>query len=155
VKRNTPSGYTPVALVSELRRELERLVHELLVTSESLPQPGDWCPPADVVDDGERILVCLEVPGLGPEDLEVEVEGGVVHVRGRRRQRYAAEVRYHCLERQEGGFERQLQMPEAVDFGLVRARLSRGVLSIELPKVEDRRRRRRAVAVEADEENEP
>ncbi|HVS03573.1 MAG TPA: Hsp20 family protein [Thermoanaerobaculia bacterium] len=141
---------------SDLRGELERLVQEILAASHDLPEPGAWTPPIDVLESQGSLLVVLEVPGLGAADLRVEVEGRTLRVRGRRRLSFAdgREVRFHCLERQEGQFVRQLEVLQPVDFGAARATLCHGLLVLELPKIEDRRRRTRVLEVsERDEED--
>ena len=57
-------------------------------------------------------------------------------------------IRFHCLERQEGSFVRQVDVFEPVNFTGATARLERGLLCIELPRVEDRRRRHFDLTIE-------
>src|SRR6185436_18376443 len=96
------------------------------------------------------ILVQVEVAGVGPGDLRVEIDGTTLRVSGRRRLTFpkSGRIRFHCLERQEGSFERQVEIFEPVNFAKATARLERGLLCIELPRVEDRRRRHVELLVE-------
>ena len=144
-----PRRYAGTLVSAQLKGELERLFQEVLAARESAARAG-WSPPVDVLDLPEEVVVIVEVPGLAPEDLRVEVVDHTLHVKGRRRLAFGApgRVRFHCLERQEGGFARAIEVPGPVDFRRARASLADGLLRIELPKVEERRRRTFALAIE-------
>jgi HSP20 family protein len=141
--------YSGVVVVSQLRSELDRLIQEVLAATETSSRSG-WSPATDVVDLGHALLVQVEVAGADPADLRVEVDGTTLRVRGRRRLTFPkpGRIRFHCLERQEGSFERQVEIFEPVNFAKATARLERGLLCVELPRVEDRRRRHVELAVE-------
>lgn len=151
-----PGGrrYAGTVASTHLRSELERLVQEVLAARESAGRSG-WTPPVDVLDCGDHLEVLIEVAGLGPGDLHVETESGVLRVRGRRRLAFPTKdgTRFHCLERQEGSFERQVEVNVPVDFRNAKVRLADGLLHIELPKVDERRRRVHVLTVvDGDEE---
>lgn len=135
-------------VASQLRAELDRLFQEVLAASETTQRSG-WTPALDVVDTGKALVVLLEVAGLAPADLRIEVEGSVVRIKGRRRLTFpaAGRVRFHCVERQEGRFVRQLELLEPVDFRNARATLADGLLRLELPKMEERRKRLQVIEV--------
>ena len=141
--------YSGVVVVSQLRSELDRLIQEVLAATETASSAG-WTPATDVVDLGHAILVQVEVAGVAPADLRVEVDGTTLRVHGRRRLSFPepGRIRFHCLERQEGSFERQVEIYEPVNFAKASVRLERGLLCIELPRVEDRRRRHLELTVE-------
>jgi len=141
--------YSGVVVVSQLRSELDRLIQEVLAATETASSAG-WTPATDVVDLGHAILVQVEVAGVAPADLRVEVDGTTLRVHGRRRLSFPepGRIRFHCLERQEGSFERLVEIYEPVNFAKASVRLERGLLCIELPRVEDRRRRHLELTVE-------
>jgi HSP20 family protein len=141
--------YSGVVVISQLRAELDRLIQEVLAASETSGQSG-WSPATDVVDLGHALLVQVEVAGVAPADLRVEVEGTTLRIHGRRRLTFPnpGRIRFHCLERQEGSFVRQVDIFEPVNFARATARLERGLLCVELPRVEDRRRRHLDLAIE-------
>jgi HSP20 family protein len=134
--------YSGGEVATQLRAELDRLFQEVLAASESVQRSG-WTPALDVVDTASALVIVLEVAGLGAADLRIEVEASTVRVKGRRRLTFprAGRIRFHCLERQEGRFVREIEVLEPVDFRHARATLRDGLLRIELPKVEERRRR--------------
>ncbi len=140
--------YTGGEVTAQLRAELERLFQEVLAASETVQRSG-WTPALDVLDTGGSLVVLVEVAGLGPGDLRVEVEGDVVRIKGRRKLALPVpgRIRFHCLERQEGRFVRQLEVREPVDFRRATATLADGLLRLDLPKIEDRRRRLQLVEV--------
>ena len=146
--------YSGVVVVSQLRSELDRLIQEVLAATETVTR-GGWSPATDVVDLGHAILVQVEVAGVGPGDLRVEIDGTTLRVSGRRRLSFPepGRIRFHCLERQEGTFERHVEIFEPVNFAKATARLERGLLCIELPRVEDRRRRHVELTVEEPEDS--
>lgn len=75
-----------------------------------------------------------DMPGLRPEDLEVEAHGDHLTIRAQR----AVEVPegFEALHRERGSlrFERSFQMRDGIDAEGVTAKLSEGVLTIEVPK---------------------
>ena len=151
---NRPRRYAGTLVPTQLRGELERLFQEVLAARESAARAG-WAPAVDVIETSDSVVVLLEVPGLAPEDLRVEVVDNALQIKGRRRLAFATEgrVRFHCLERQEGGFARGVEVPGPVDFRGAKAVLADGLLRIELPRVEERRRRTFSLTIE--EEAEP
>ncbi|GIX22580.1 MAG: hypothetical protein KatS3mg121_1363 [Gammaproteobacteria bacterium] len=103
--------------------------------------------PAEVVDEGERIRVRLEVPGLERDDFEILVEDDHLVVRGEKRAESTREAGdYWVRECVYGRFERVIPLPDPVDAGRAEARYRNGVLQVVLPKVAERRRRVRVRA---------
>ena len=95
---------------------------------------------ADVVEEDDRIVVRLEAPGLRKEDLEVEVQGSVLSVRGEKRVDTRSAGRgYSLVECAYGAFRRDVPLPVPVQADRANASYRDGVLRIELPKVEGSR----------------
>lgn len=92
--------------------------------------------PAEVSESDKGVTVRLEVPGMERDDFEVTVvEGRFLVVRGEKRvQREDRRGHFHIMERAYGRFERAVPLPTEVDEQGTRARYSRGVLSVEMPK---------------------
>jgi HSP20 family protein len=91
---------------------------------------------ADVQENDDRILVNLEVPGISPEDFEIEVIDDVLVIRGEKRveQEHTEGGRYFLLERAYGVFERAIHLPAEIDRDQAQAQYRRGVLTVILPK---------------------
>lgn len=90
---------------------------------------------AEVTETDNTVDVLLEVPGLDPDDFEIEVKGDMLVVRGNKRvSREETRGHYHVMERAYGQFERAIRLPATVDDDGAKARYRRGVLTVSLPK---------------------
>lgn len=94
-------------------------------------------------EDGERLYVEAELPGMKLEDLEIYVTGGnQLIVKGTREAPEVSGGTWHRQERGFGSFGRTVTLPFDVDVGKVEARLVQGVLTVQLPKSERDKPRR-------------
>lgn len=99
---------------------------------------GAWIPPVDIVEEKERILLTAELPGFQEKDIEVQMEGGVLTLRGERKSETESEGRtFHRMERSYGQFVRSFTLPNNVDRENIKAHFNNGLLQIELPKREE------------------
>lgn len=91
---------------------------------------------AEMREENDRIVVDIEIPGMEPDDFEIEIVDGQLIIRGEKRTGQAETVsgRYFLLERAYGFFERAIHLPAEVDQENIKARYRRGILSIWLPK---------------------
>jgi HSP20 family protein len=113
------------------------------------PDAAHWRPPIDVVETPEKVQVLVEVPGIAVDDLHVEVEGKTVIVAGTKAASSPNDqARYHRLERRQGGFERTVDLVGTVNTHAGVARLRGGLLTVEFPKIREKRRRRRILVIE-------
>lgn len=108
-----------------------------------LEEAFDITPRVDVIDREEEILVRAEVPGVEKKDLDVELSGQVLTLKGERRHEEKEEKgTYYRAEIARGGFTRSIRLPEGVDLEQAKADFKDGVLEIHLPKTEKTERRR-------------
>ena len=104
------------------------------------PSAGDknslvWNPAADMVEDGEGIIIQVDVPGIVLEDIGVELKENELKLYGRRRfEKDARKNVYHMLERTYGPFARTFPLPRNVNQDSIRAHLKDGVLTITISK---------------------
>ena len=103
---------------------------------------GAWIPPVDIVEEKDRILLTAELPGFKDNDIQIQMEGGVLTLRGERKSEAEKEGRtFHRMERSYGQFVRSFTLPNNVDRENVKASFADGLLEIELPKREEARPR--------------
>jgi HSP20 family protein len=103
---------------------------------------------AEVSDDGDKVVVRLEAPGMAKDDFDLQVIDGYLVVRGEKRlEREETKGRYHVTECAYGHFERAIPLPDEVDTAKASASYKRGVLRVELPKDASHRRAPIKVAV--------
>lgn len=110
---------------------------------------GSACdsPAVNIWADSEGAVVTSELPGVKMEDLEVTASGSEITIKGVRkagRPESDTEVR---TERPDGEFERSIELPFQVDAGKIEAKLSNGVLRLEVPRAEADKPRRITVSV--------
>jgi HSP20 family protein len=105
-----------------------------------------FVPAADLVVTDDEVTVFMDVPGLKPENLEVELTGDVLTVRGERAYPYPTEDEqsrsWYRLERGYGKFQRILQVPKGLDPDSISAEMVDGVLTLRIPQPEARKPRR-------------
>lgn len=99
-----------------------------------------------VREEGEQYVVNADLPGLSAEDLELEVTGRQLSVRGRRALKVPEGFQLKHRERSAWSFDRTLSLPEDVDPDRVEATLRDGVLEIRLPRVPEVTPRRISVS---------
>jgi HSP20 family protein len=90
----------------------------------------------------EQYVITAELPGLGRDDVRIQVGEGQVQISGQRRERDIPCEQYHRVERGHGSFSRTFKLPLPVDVEKVTADLRDGVLTIVCPKTTDTTPRR-------------
>lgn len=106
---------------------------------------GTWAPAIDVAEEGDKILVKVEVPGIEEKDLKIHFEDGTLTVTGERQFERKDERNYHRIERAYGTFTRSFSLPRSVDPNLITASYKNGILEIEIPKKEEAKPRQIAI----------
>jgi HSP20 family protein len=121
-------------------------IRDLLAIQQRLdrfaPSPSGWIPPIDVHETVEQYVITAELPGLGRDDVRIQVGEGQVQISGQRRERDIPCEQYHRVERGHGSFSRTFKLPLPVDVEKVTADLRDGVLTIACPKTTDTTPRR-------------
>ena len=99
---------------------------------------GSWLPPVDIAEDNDRLVLTAELPGFQKDEIDVQLEGGVLTLRGERKFEQEKDGRnYHRVERSYGQFVRSFTLPNNVDRDSVKATFSNGLLELSLPKREE------------------
>jgi HSP20 family protein len=99
---------------------------------------GAWTPVADVYEDAEKLVFCLELPGLAQSEIDVRLEDDELVVRGERQMdRGAPGEQFHRVERSYGKFVRRFRLRSRIDPASVAAGYRDGVLVVTLAKKED------------------
>ena len=96
---------------------------------------GEWMPAVDIKETDGGYTFHMEVPGMRPEDLDVELHEGVLSIRGSRKEERKEEDKgYVRTERRYGNFSRQFRIPTTVQADSLKAEVKDGVLTINVPK---------------------
>ena len=113
-------------------------LHERLNRLAGADEAG-WMPPVDLYETSDRYGIMAELAGLAREDIDIQVQDGRLTLRGERPARGAEAGRFERVERGHGRFARAFVLPQAVDVSAITADLRDGVLTIEVPKLFDKR----------------
>jgi len=98
-------------------------------------------PAVDVSEDEKALTLRVDVPGLDEKDLNVEVSGNRLTIRGSREEEHT-DRKHRRRERLTGSFVRTLTLPAYVDAAKIEARYDKGVLTLTVPKDAERAPRR-------------
>jgi HSP20 family protein len=110
-----------------------------------------WVPAMDLVEADDHFLLKADLPGLGEEDVSIEIRDNALTIAGERKSEYEKRERgWYRVERATGRFSRSLSLPDGVDPDAVRASFDRGVLEVWIPKPEARKPRRIQINAEGD-----
>ncbi|XP_047067166.1 16.0 kDa heat shock protein, peroxisomal-like [Lolium rigidum] len=89
----------------------------------------------DWVETPTSHIIKINVPGLGKDDVKVQVEdGNVLSVRGAAKEKSEEETVWHVAERGKPEFAREVALPEHVKVEQIRAGVENGVLTVVVPK---------------------
>ena len=128
--------------LERLRSRVGRLFVALQEASEMAAGESGaaWLPAVDVCESDECLTVTMELPGVRAEQVEVALANGELRVRGRKRKSAPRAVISHlCSERSFGQFARAIPLRWPVRRDGATAELKDGLLTVRLPKLEDRR----------------
>jgi HSP20 family protein len=120
--------------MDQLQREMNRLFDSTsrgrVLSAPSYPAINIW-----MNDEGQ--LITAEMPGVHPDDINIDVNADALSISGERKpDEVAKDANYHRQERGYGSFSRTIQLPFMVDPNKVEANFKNGVLMISLPRAE-------------------
>lgn len=126
--------WDPFGEALRMQRDMDRIFARLGQAERS----GDgiaWMPKIDVKRTGDDVIVRAELPGIKPEDVEIELTDNVLTIKGERASEEQAEDEGWIIrETSYGSFERSLAIPEGVDPSAITAGFSDGILEVHVPK---------------------
>lgn len=129
--------WQPFRNVTTLQREMDRLFDNVIARDENILATA-FTPAAELHTDRENVYLQLEIPGLKPEQIEVQVNAYSVVISGKRQA--AENIAEQGIKRSEfryGKFHRKVNLPVKVQLDLVQAKYEDGILKLTLPKAED------------------
>lgn len=125
-------------------RALERMEEEMEEFMGRLFRPEEWgtmagfVPRLNVAETEKEVEVTVELPGLKPEEVNVEVKNGALWITGERKEEKEEKGKtWHRVERRSGEFRRAIELPTTVEEGKIEAKFENGVLKVVAPKTEE------------------
>ena len=136
--------WEPFRELGSLQSEMNRLFDAAFDPSAgAAAQPRRWTPAMDLIEGPEHFVLRADLPGVAESDVTVELEDNVLTIAGeRKRDDDGTGQGQHRVERAYGAFARSLTLPRGVDPDAVSAAFERGVLTVRIPKPEQRKPRK-------------
>jgi len=141
-------GWDPMGDLALIKQEMTRLLEQLLGQGAHQAQPADgaWSPPADVSETKDELRVQVELPGVEPRHIRIDLFEGVLTIRAERPPDSALKRdQAQQVECGYGSFVRRLALPSPIDADRIRATYRDGVLDVRLPKPGGSQARRVAI----------
>jgi HSP20 family protein len=124
----TMTRWSPFTELADMRDRLERMFEDL-----DNPSQG-WSPAIDIMREKDKYVVRADVPGVRPEDIDVEFDDGVLTVSGEHEEKTEKKEKdYIRRERRFGSFSRSIRLPQGVDADQIDASYNDGVLELTVP----------------------
>ncbi|MBO8172943.1 MAG: Hsp20/alpha crystallin family protein [Bacillaceae bacterium] len=103
-------------------------------------QKRSFVPAIDIKEKSKKYVVEVEVPGLEPDDIEIEMNGNLLTLKGEKRMEETTEdEETHRVERKYGAFRRSFTLPDDANMDDIKAKTRHGVLYIHIPKLKERK----------------
>lgn len=131
--------WEPFRDLMAMQDRMTRLFDETLskIFKEGVPR-GVWSPPVDIVEQGNMVILKIDLPEMNQSEIEIKVEENTLIIQGERRFiKESPEERYIQVERSYGQFQRTFALPKAIDQEEIKASYKDGVLRIVLPRKKD------------------
>lgn len=136
---STAARWDPLAEIDRLNRQLVSYLDMWRHGTDLLN--GLFTPPADVEETDDAYVVDIELPGVRKEDLDIEIAGRRLSVRGERKEKERVGI-LRRRERTVGQFRYEVTLPGDVEDDGIAANLDGGVLTVRVPKPASERPRR-------------
>jgi HSP20 family protein len=143
--------WEPMRELNTLQSEMNRLFNSFFDEGENGGENGKgrsqarrrWAPAVDLFEREDSLVLKADLPGLGEDDVRIELRDNVLTISGERRADFEDKQNgYYRVERSFGSFSRSLTLPEGVDADRIQASFDKGVLEVTIPKPEEREPRR-------------
>lgn len=100
-----------------------------------------FLPPTDIEETAEAIILTADMPGVGPQGVDVTLESNVLTVRGTLADEHDRDEEAAYAEYEAGNYQRSFSLSNEIDRDRIEARMSNGVLTLTLPKTGPSRKR--------------
>ena len=134
--------------VRELR-QMDETMNRLWRGFSSIPDGNeDWNISLDVIERPDEIVVKASVPGVKPETIDLAIEENTLTIRAERKPDFEDDKSIYLIqERPTGSFYRALRLPDTVDANKVQSTYENGILTIVLPKAEEKKKKQIKIQV--------
>nr|NLI50997.1 Hsp20/alpha crystallin family protein [Propionibacterium sp.] len=111
-------------------REMDRLLSDVTRTPASVGMP------MDLFRDGDNFVAQIDLPGVDPDSIDIDMDGDTVTIRAERSARDGEKIQWLTRERAVGTFARRLTLGRGLATDKITADYSDGVLTLTIPVAE-------------------
>lgn len=122
------------ALQNEIKHVFDRFFEQNGDTDESAVVTAQWVPRVDIKEEVNHFVLYADLPGIDPSQIEVQMDKGILSIRGSARANPAPKPNASRIERRYGSFHRRFALPDSADADGITAAGRNGVLEIRIPK---------------------
>jgi len=145
ISKKVPGQRTPES--SEIKRfffeELDNA--DLFAPSEPITQ----IPNVDVFSTPDSLVIEVELPGVKKQDIDITLLKTTLTIKALKLECFEDDkINYVCMERAFGRMFRAIELPFPVDTEKIKAVFRSGILTICIPRIEDKRNKSRRVPIE-------
>ena len=157
-RKNETSAQTPAMKrdysgLSRLHNELDRMFDNFFSPAFFDRDPfrfrGDFLPSLDVTSDDKAYAMKVELPGVAPEAVKLEVNDGVLTISGEKKEETKDEQTKEVRECSYGSFTRSMTLPEDADAEHITATSKNGILTVSIPRKAPDQSKVRKITVQA------
>jgi HSP20 family protein len=139
--------WNPFNELENVRRQMTTLLNGASRNGE-VETSEVWSPVVDIFEDEHSYLFKVELPGVNKQEVDVQIESGVLTISGERKAEKEQKIRrVHRIERAYGAFTRSFGLPDDADPEKVNAAFKDGVLAVTIAKAEHAKPRKIEVSV--------
>lgn len=134
-------SWSPFDEFQNMRERMDRMFNDSYNRFRLSPffdenKKDSFLPQTDLIEEDNRYVVKMNIPGSDKAEIQVDVEGDTLTVKAKTQtaQKKEDSDSYLRMERRMGSFQRTLTLPGPVDSGAMETEYEDGVLTIILPK---------------------
>lgn len=128
--------YRPFDAFAELQQMANLFDRAFSATASEGTAPTSLSVPIEVFEHDNRLVIRAAVPGVAPNELDVQIEDGVLTIRGEvKRDHEEKDVKMYRREFAYGSFSRSLRLPDELDLENVDAEFRHGFVTITIPRI--------------------
>lgn len=137
------------ALQDRINQMFEDTFHNM-GSNEKESSMGTWKPAVDIFENIDFITIEAELPGMKKEDVNVEINDHVLTIQGEKNS-FSEENKenYYRKERISGKFHRAFTLPVDIDTDKITAKFKDGVLTLQVPKPQEKKPKKISVTLES------
>ena len=123
--------------LNKLRRDMDRMLERIIGDFRPASSPGIALkrPQFDLVETDKDLILRSEIPGLGPNDIEINITENILTIEVEIQKDTVSEYESHqWIERRHGTLSKSIPIPRRIILSRVEATYNDGILKVVMPK---------------------